>query len=382
MLDFMSDLKFWLGFNLVKGIGPAKLQALIGHFGTLDRAWHATELELRKLGFDQRTIKSLQDGRETLDLDRALADVQKAGVSLYTWESEGYPDYLREIPAPPGLLYLQGEIKEIDRFAVAVVGTRRLTTYGRQVTRELVTGLVSNGVTIVSGLARGIDSIAHKTALELGGRTIAVLGSGLDTVYPAEHRPLAASIIRDGQGAVISEYGLGVKPEARNFPPRNRIISGLSLGVVIVEAGARSGALITANYALEQDRDVFAVPGNITSPASKGPNRLLQEGAKLVTSACDILEELNLHMVFEQTAVQLALPETADEAALMAHLSAQPVHVDELSRASGLSSNLVSSTLTLMELKGMVQQVGGMNYALIREPDTVYEMEEDKEQER
>jgi DNA processing protein len=179
----------------------------------------------------------------------------------------------------------------------------------------LVAGLVQNNVTIVSGLARGIDAIAHKTAVELGGRTLAVLGSGLDCIYPAENRTLAQEIAQ-GQGAIISEYGLGVQPEAKNFPPRNRIISGLSLGVIIIEAGERSGALITTNFALEQNREVFAVPGNINSPVSQGPNRLIQEGAKLVMRVEDVLEELNLRMVVERTAVQMVLPETAEEVAL------------------------------------------------------------------
>jgi DNA processing protein len=368
----MSNLKYWLGFNLVKGVGPAKIQALLDYFDTLASAWNATELQLQKIGFDQRAIHSLVEARSRLDLDQCLARVQAAGISLVTWESTAYPAYLREIPNAPPLLYVQGTLQEIDRWAVAVVGTRRLTSYGRQVTRTLVTGLVRSHVTIISGLARGIDAVAHKTALEMGGRTIAVLGSGVDTIYPAEHRPLARQIA-EGHGAVLSEYGLGVEPEAKNFPPRNRLISGLSLGVIVVEAGQRSGALITANFALEQDREVFAVPGNITSPASKGPNRLIQQGAKLVSSVDDVLEELNLRMVVEHTAVQMALPDSAEEVALMGCLSAQPVHVDELSRATGLPSSLVSSTLTLMELKGMVQQVGGMNYALSREPDPVYD---------
>jgi DNA processing protein len=369
----MSDLKYWLGFNLVKGIGPAKVQALLDYFGSPANAWQASELQLQKVGLDQRTIKTFFETRAQLDLDQCLAQVQSAGIHLITWESPDYPSYLREIPAPPPLLYLQGELQEIDRWAVAVVGTRRLTSYGRQVTRDLVSGLVRNHVTIVSGLARGIDAVAHKTALESGGRTIAVLGSGLDSVYPSEHQSLAGQII-GGQGAVISEYGLGVQPEAQNFPPRNRIISGLSLGVVVVEAGEKSGALITANFALEQNREVFAVPGDINRLVSKGTNRLIQEGAKLVTRVEDILEELNLRMVVEHTAVQLALPETSEEALLMSHLSGQPVHIDELSRMTGLSSSLLSSTLTLMELKGMVQQVGGMNYVLGREPDPVYEV--------
>jgi DNA processing protein len=371
----MSELKYWLGFNLVKGIGPAKLQALIDYFGSPAGAWQASALQLKKIGLDRRAIDNLLEARSQLDLDECLAQVKAAAITLVHWQSADYPTYLREIPGPPPLLYMQGEMTEIDQWAVAVVGTRRLTRYGRQVTRDLVRGLVRSGVTIVSGLARGIDAVAHKTALECGGRTLAVLGSGLDHIYPAEHRTLAQRI-GEGRGAVLTEYGLGVKPEAKNFPPRNRVISGLSLGTIVVEAGERSGALITANFALEQNREVFAVPGNVNSPASKGTNRLIQEGAKLVMHVDDVLEELNLRMVVEQTAVQLALPESAEEAALLSELSVQPVHVDELSRATGLPSSLVSSTLTLMELKGMAQQVGGMNYVLGREPDPVYEVNE------
>ncbi len=372
----MSDLKYWLGFNLVKGIGPAKVQALLDYYGSLANAWQANEYELQKIGLDRRAIQTFLETRQEVDLDLALARVEQAGMSLLTWEMPGYPSYLREIPNPPPLFYIQGDLREQDQWAVAVVGTRRLTSYGRQVTQDLVAGLVQNNITIVSGLARGIDAIAHKTAVELGGRTLAVLGSGLDCIYPAENRTLAQEITQ-GHGAIISEYGLGIQPEAKNFPPRNRIISGLSLGVIIVEAGERSGALITTNFALEQNREVFAVPGNINSPASQGPNRLIQEGAKLVTRVEDVLEELNLHMVAEHTAVQLVLPETAEEIALYTQLSAQPVHIDELSRATGLPSALVSSTLTLMELKGMVRQVGGMNYVLLREDGPTYNIDED-----
>jgi DNA processing protein len=365
------DLQYWLGFNLVKGIGPAKIQALLDFFGNLKSAWQANASQLQQIGIDNRTINSFLAVRDTLDLEAELARLEANGVWLMAWDSPNYPRYLREAPNPPPLLYGRGELLEADRWAVAVVGTRRLTTYGKQVTRELVRGLVRNNVTIVSGLAKGIDSIAHQVAVEMGGRTIAVLGSGLDNIYPAQNRALADRIMA-GQGAVISEYALGVKPDAKNFPPRNRIISGLSLGVVIVEAGERSGALITANFALEQNREVFAVPGNINSPASKGANRLIQQGAKSVLDVEDILEELNLTMVLERVAVQKAVPDTAEEALLLDHLSHQPVHVDVLSRDCGLPSAMVSSALTLMELKGMVQQVGGMNYVLMREPGVVY----------
>lgn len=368
----MSEDKYWLGFNLVKGIGPAKVQALLGYFGDVESAWMASDAQLQSLGIDQRARKNLREARSSLDLDLELEKIRSKNITLLTWNSAGYPSYLREVDGPPPLLYVVGELADIDRWAVAVVGTRRVTPYGRQITQELVAGLVRNGVTIVSGLARGIDAIAHRSALEHGGRTIAVLGSGPDNIYPPEHRDLAREIVR-GRGAVISDYPLGTEPDAKNFPPRNRIISGLSLGVVVVEAGERSGALITADFALEQGREVFAVPGNVNSPASRGTNRLIQQGAKLITGAEDVLEELNLSMVLEHSAVQQALPETKEEEALFHYLSSEPVHVDALSRATGLSSQEVSSTLTLLELKGIVRQVGGMNYVMVREPEVSYE---------
>lgn len=369
----MSDLKYWLGFNLVKGIGPAKLQALLDYYGDLGAAWRATQAELERIGIDRRATAAFFETRSEVDLDRYREQVEKAGLQILTWESEEYPRYLREIPSAPPVLYVSGALEEVDRWAVAVVGTRRLTAYGRQVTRKLVTGLVRHQVTIVSGLARGIDAIAHQVAVEQSGRTIAVLGSGPDIIYPPENRDLARKIVLERRGAILSEYALGAPPEAKNFPPRNRVISGLSLGTIIVEAGERSGALITADFALEQNREVFAVPGNINSRASKGTNWLIQQGAKLVTSVEDVLEELNLTMVPQQAAAQTFLPESAEEAALLEHLSPQPRHVDELSRASGLPSAEVSSTLAMMELKGVVQQVGGMKYVLIRESDPVYE---------
>lgn len=369
----MSDLKYWLGFNLVKGIGPAKLRALIDYFESPASAWQATESQLIKLGFDRRAAGNLLAARSELDLDAELARLQRAGIELLTWESPAYPSYLLEIPDPPPVLYMRGALQEIDRWAVAVVGTRRLTRYGRQITEELVAGLVKNRVTVVSGLARGIDAVAHKTAVSLGGRTIAVLGSGFNHVYPAEHRQLAKQIA-DGQGAVLTEYALDVEPEAKNFPPRNRIISGISMGTVVVEAGERSGALITADFAVEQNREVFAVPGNVNSPVSRGPNRLIQQGAKLVLDVQDVLEELKINMVAAKTAVQMVLPETSEEAAIYAHLSAQPAHVDDICRATGLPTAVVGSTLVVMELKGMVQQIGRMNYVLSREPDPTYQV--------
>lgn len=367
----MSDDRYWLAFNLVNGIGPAKLRALLDRFGDLEAAWHAPEAALSAIGIDRRALAQLAEMRRTLDLERQLARVRASGARLVHWESADYPRSLVETPNAPPLLFVKGELLDTDSWAVAVVGTRRLTSYGRQMTHEIVAALAARGITIVSGLARGIDAVAHKTALDVGGRTIAVLGSGLDEIYPPENRRLADAIAA-GRGAVVSEYALGVRPEAKNFPPRNRIISGLSLGVIVVEAGLKSGALITADFAMEQGRELFALPGNVTSPMSAGPNRLIQNGARLITSAEDVLRELNLDQVEQQQAVQMMLPESAEEALLLTHLTREPTHIDELSRASGLPAALVSSTLTLMELKGMVQQVGGMQYAVMREASASY----------
>jgi len=352
--------RYYVGFNLVRGIGPARLRMLIDAFGDVERAWHAPADALYRVGLDRRSLENLLETRARVDLDREVRRVAAVGAHILTWEDEGYPKLLAEIPDPPPVLYVRGELKPEDAWAVAVVGTRRASTYGREVTRRLVSVLAQSGVTIVSGLARGVDAVAHQTALEAGGRTIAVLGCGIDLVYPPEHRELARRIA--AQGALVSEYPLGTQPEPGNFPPRNRIISGLSLGVVITEAGRDSGALITADYAAEQGRDVFAVPGSILSAGCAGTNRLIQDGAKPVLDAADILQELNLTMVAEQKEARQALPTTETEALILAHLSAEPVHVDDLTRAVGLPVAQVTSTLALMELKGMVRQVGGMKY--------------------
>jgi DNA processing protein len=271
------------------------------------------------------------------------------------------------------VLYVQGQLLPRDEWALAVVGTRRATVYGREVTRTLVSGLAASGVTIVSGLAHGIDTHAHQVALDAGGRTLAVLGSGIDVIYPAENRKLAELVVKSG--AILSEYPLGAQPESGNFPRRNRIISGLSLGVMVVEGSKTSGAMITADYAAEQGREIFAVPGNILSPNSAGPNYLIQQGAKLVTTIGDILEELNLTMVAEQATAREIIPDNEAEAVLLRHLSAEPMHVDELGRATNLPINEVASTLTLMELKGKVRQVGGMNYVVAREAGVPYIVE-------
>ena len=369
----MNDLRYWIGFNIVRGIGPMRLRALLDYFGDVERAWHAPVEGLRRTGLDSRSLKNLLAARSTLDLERELERIAATGARVLTWESPDYPRLLHEIAAPPPVLYVKGTLTEEDAWAMAVVGTRRASTGGREVTRRLATTLACSGITIVSGLARGIDSVAHRAALKAGGRTIAVLGCGIDRVYPPEHRKLAEEIT--AHGALVSDYPLGTKPEGKNFPPRNRIISGLSLGVLITEAGVRSGALITADYAAEQGRDVFAVPGSILMRGSAGTNALIQDGAKVVLGPEDILEELNLTMAVEHTEARQVLPSNETEAALLAHLSAEPTHVDELQQQVELPIPQVTSTLALMELKGMVRQVGGMNYVVARESGVEYVVE-------
>lgn len=366
-------LRYWLGFNKASGIGAKRLRALLDAFGDIETAWNAPAIELAEAGLDRRSLKSLLKLRAELDLDAELRRVQDAGVTVLTWDDAGYPANLKRIPAPPPVLFVRGDLLPEDEWAVAIVGTRRATVYGREVALRLSTELTQAGVTIVSGLARGIDAVAHDAALKADGRTLAVMGNGLDTVYPPEHRNLAGRITK--QGAVLSEYALGVRPEARNFPARNRIISGLSFGVIVVEGRWSSGAVITAKQALEQGRDVFAVPGSILSPSSEGPNRLIKEGAIPALDANDILESLNLTQVAQQLDVRQALPTDPTEARLLDMLSAEPRHIDEIRREAEMAVSDVSSTLALMELKGMVRQVGGMQYVVAREPGPEYHID-------
>ncbi len=359
-----DDLKFWIGFSLVPGVGPARITLLLQAFGSLRRAWEATAVELRDAGIDSRTITSFDRRRNLLNLDAELAKLDAQGVRALCWDDAAYPQLLREIDDPPPVLYVRGQLRPEDRTAVAVVGTRKASIYGREVTTRLVGDLARHGVTAVSGLARGIDTAAHKTAIDAGGRTIAVLACGLDIVYPAENAALAREVVR--HGALVSEHPLGVKPESSHFPRRNRIMSGLSLGVLVVEAALDSGSHITVRCALDQNREVFAVPGSIFSPGSQGTHRWIREGAKLVTRAEDILEELNVAAIGQQLELQATLPATGSEASILRYLSQEPAHVDEVRRRSGLPIADVSSALTMMELKGLVRHVGGMSYVSTR----------------
>lgn len=370
----MDDKKYWIGFNLIKGIGAVRMQGLVAYFGDMESAWNADPAELVQAGLGAKLVERVLGARKQVDLDQVWAKIEAQGIQIQTWAEEAYPARLREIEQPPPVLYIRGEYLVDDVFAVAIVGTRKVTPYGRQVTEEVASFLAANGITIISGLARGVDAIAHQTALKAGGRTIAILGSGVDKIYPPEHRGLAEQMMQ--RGAIISDYAVGTPPDASNFPPRNRIISGLSLAVVVIEAAETSGALITAEFAAEQGREVFAVPGSILAPQSKGTNKLIQNGALPLLSPNDLMQALDLTRVGEKKSVRKLLPSDETEARVLNVLGAEPVHVDEIRNLASLPIEKVSAALALMELKGMVRQVGGMNYVAVREEQSRYEVSE------
>ncbi len=366
----MDELRYWVGFNLVKGIGAVRLQGLRDHFGDLALAWQAPADVLKAAGLSAKLAERVIQVRSDVNLESLIERIYKQGIGILTWDDAQYPPRLKEIDQPPPVIYVRGAIKPEDIWAVAVVGTRRVTTYGRQVAEEVGSTLAASGVTVISGLARGVDAIAHQSALKAGGRTIAVLGCGVDRIYPPEHTQLAEKII--ASGAIISDYAIGTPPDASNFPPRNRIISGLSMATVVVEAGETSGALITAQFAVDQGREVFAVPGNILALQSKGTNKLIAQGAHPLLSIHDLLDTLNLTRVTEQRESRRVLPGDETETKLMSVLTQEPLHMDEIQIQTGLPIERVSATLIMMELKGLVRQVGGMNYVAIRDDQAQY----------
>lgn len=360
----MNETKYWLGFSLVPEIGPRRIQLLRNAFSSLAAAWTTDEKHLRAAGLEESPTANLLRARSEIDLDAEIEKVENIGARLIAQDDDAYPALLLQLPDAPPVLYIRGTLLPQDDLALAIVGTRRATTYGRDVATYLARHLARHGVTIVSGLAHGIDAAAHRGALDGGGRTLAVLGCGIEQVYPRDHGELAKEIIQ--RGALISEFPIGMGPEARNFPRRNRIISGLSLGVLVAEAPEHSGALITTTVAAEQGREVFAVPGNIFNPMSAGTNHLIQDGAKLVITVEDILDELDIahRNVQTKTIAERIVPASASEAQLLKHLSPEPVHIDDLVRLCGLPVTTVTSTLTILELKGLARSIGHMQYTL------------------
>jgi DNA processing protein len=357
-----SELKSWLALFTVPTVGPVRFTSLVKHFGSPEKALSASEKELSELPDIGTVVASNIKSKVAWDkAEEQLKLVEKNQVEVVTFKDENYPEDLKSIYDPPPFLFVKGEIKKEDRNAVAIVGCRSASVYGKRITERIGRELAKNGVTVVSGLARGIDSIAHLSVLKEGGRTLAVFGSGLDVIYPPENKKLTEEIV--SSGAIISEFFLGTKPEAPNFPRRNRLISGLSLGVVIVEAGAKSGALLTAGCALEQNREVFAIPGNLDSKNSEGTNALIKQGAKLVTRVEDILEELKITLRGDKSsAVQTkqdlsGLSET--EQNIYKFISDEPSHIDKIASQASVGVPQALSSLLSLELKGWVKQLSG-----------------------
>ncbi len=350
--------KYWVSLTRVSCLGPVRIMNLIKKFGSARSAWEASREELSRVkGITEKLSFQIDRERNNIDLEDAWQEIQRRGIKVITYEDKEYPKILKNIYAPPALLYVRGKLGSPDQIGIGVVGTRKFTSYGKRTALNISRYLARSGFTVISGLARGIDTFAHSGALEAGGRTVAVLGSGLDIIYPRDNEGLAEEIIKNG--ALVSEFPLGTLPLPGNFPRRNRIISGLSTGVVVVEAAERSGALITADCALEQGKEVFVVPGNIDSPYSKGCNKLIKEGAVLVEEPAHILQELGYDFSNDLGKGKTFTDLTVEEKELMKIITNQPLHIDDILASSSLSPQKLNTLLTIMELKGAVKQLVG-----------------------
>ncbi len=359
----MDERFYWLALNFIPRIGPVLVRTLLDRFGDPEHIFKASRRELERVdGIGKRLAAAITETDIHGKVRSELKLAKELNVSIVTFTDKPYPNNLKQIYDPPPLLYVRGDLQAKDDLAISMVGSRLSSSYGRMITERIAGDVARHGVTIVSGMARGIDSAAHRGALSAGGRTIAVLGCGVDIVYPPENRRLFEEIT--AHGAVISEFPMSTPPEGTNFPRRNRIISGLSLGVVVVQADSRSGSLITAGLALEQNRDVFAVPGNVGMARSRGTNRLIKQGAKLVESADDILEEILprfQHQGLEPTDVKPSLED--EEERVFRLVEDEPAHIDSIIAQTGMDASRVSAILLQLELRGLVQQLPGKRFA-------------------
>ena len=359
MIKMNKELAYWVATSAISGVGTQTFNYILKKFKRLQRFWQVSDEQVRELRIDSKTKDSIIEFRKKVDPKVYLEKVYEIGIKVSTIPDRDYPANLRQIQDCPPVLYYKGTLIPADDLAIAVVGSRAATIYGRQVTEKLVSSLVMSGLVIVSGLARGIDSIAHRSALDAAGRTIAVLGSGVDTIYPPENMRLAEEIVKNG--AIVSEFPLGFPSVPSNFPARNRIISGLSLGVLVTEAAVDSGSLITAGQAAEQGREVFAVPGPITSRMSEGVNKLIKEGVHPATEVADILEILNIQQRMRQVTRDIRhekIIADKDQKRILEILDGGAKHVDTIVRESCMPIEKISSALSLMELSGFVKNYG------------------------
>ena len=355
------------GLNLLPQFGPARLALLAGAFENFEAAFNADSGQLMAAGIKPEEAQAFLELRGKINLAEEAEKLAAEDIKILTFRDANYPQLLLEIPKFPPILYYKGAMEIPDELCIAAVGTRMISNYGRVVVPRLIDPLVDAGITIVSGMAFGVDSAAHEVAVKKHRRTIAVLGGGLDekSLYPKHHALLAQQIIEAG-GALLSEYPIGTPNFKQNFVARNRIISGLSMATLVVECDLQSGTLITAKHALDQNRTVYAVPGPIYSLTSQGPNNLIKMGAKLITEAGDIMQDLNLKTLPEQNQNREILGETKEESVLLKLLGYEPVIINQLIKTSGLDAATVGSTLTFLEMKGKIKNLGGQQYILSR----------------
>ena len=354
------DLKYRIAFSHIRGIGAVRFKLLGERFGSYEEAWGADLRSLKEAGLPDSLVQAVLTERRKTDPDALVDAIKRKGIDVVCMDDPAYPALLKEIAAPPPILYVRGMREVLDRKAVAIVGTRMMTSYGKAVAAETAKAMAESGIVVVSGLARGVDGAAHASALASSGDTIAVLGSGVDVIYPADHSHLAAQIVR--HGALVSDYPPGTQPERQNFPPRNRIISGLSVCTIVIEAGEKSGSLITARFAAEQGREVFVVPGNLRAPQSVGTNRLIRDGARSMLSIEDVLSYLETaspsgaDRPFLPRQQQIAFEEPM-EREIIELIQNEPLHVDEIARILKIPSGVLGAKMTLLELKGFIDQV-------------------------
>lgn len=365
----MKDKKYWIWLSSFSGVGSKSCLNLIRYFGSAENVYKCSFSELMASGLiREKAAMTISQDRNIENADEYLKTMKESGINVYTIHESGYPENLKNIYDPPPVLYVKGELALEDALAVGIVGSRKASDYGLKAAERIALRLAEMGITIISGMAMGIDSAAHRGALKAKGRTIAVCGCGLKYVYPITNYNLSREIIKSG--ALISEYPFDTAAYANQFPARNRIISGMSLGIIVVEAGEKSGSLITADFALEQGREVFAVPGNITSPNSKGTNALIKSGAKLVSRIEDIIEELNLNIIYKENSKNESTNNNAnmnisiEESLILHFLEKIEADKDEIAAATELQPGKVMAALTKLEIKGVIQQIGG-NYLLI-----------------
>lgn len=358
-------MKYINALNRINGLGPQKMQRLLNFFPTSEEAWKADFQDLVASGIGEKLAEKILIEKNAINPDEEWEKLEKENIKMLLLSSHDYPNLLKEIPNPPYIIYMKGEIDFNSRPTISIVGSRKYTEYGFRTVQSLARDLARAGIIIVSGMALGIDALAHRSAIDNDGLTVAVLGNGLDqeNIYPKNNFNLSREICQNG--AIISDYPVGTPAGIGTFPARNRIIAGLSLGTLIIEAGEKSGTLITAGLALEFNREVFAVPGPIYSPQSFGTNKLIQSGAKLITSARDILEEIGMEET-EKERKEISSEETNEqEKILLKILSHEPLHIDNLARISKLETSVLSSTLSMMEIKGWIKNIGGQNYVLL-----------------